>query len=91
MNADVINMVEVEGCDAIGYCAEVLNNQSAGSGNAPLQHYLLTGTDTFLKQQVGLLTRLSPIAPLGKQHQAGSSTPPHLLLTPPLPSLRQAL
>ena len=85
MNADVINMVEVEGCDAIGYCAEVLNNQSVGN-NAPLAHYLLTGTDTYLKQQVGLLTRLSPIAPLERSSarsdypidtSSNCGTPPH--------------
>ena len=63
MDADVINLVEVEGCQALNAVAptsETSEQPPIGSYEA----YLLTGTDTYLKQQVGLLTRITPWQPL---------------------------
>jgi len=34
------------------------------NGTGGYERYLLTGTDTYLKQQVGILSRLTPLAPL---------------------------
>ena len=64
MNADVINLVEVEGCDMLAICAALLNaDAGVGTANA-FGRYLVEGTDTFLRQQVGLITRLQPSRPL---------------------------
>ena len=48
VGVDVMNLVEVEGCAALDGLA---------STDAALQRYLLTGTDTFLKQQVSVWAR----------------------------------
>ena len=68
--ADVINLVEVEGCDELHRCAAHLNSSALldnSAGAHPYEAYVLTGTDTYLKQQVGLLTRLTPSQPLERE------------------------
>ena len=62
MQADVINLVEVEGCAALAGIRDALNANVSAAHR--YDRYLLTGTDTFLKQQAGLITRLTPEAPL---------------------------
>lgn len=58
LNADVINLVEVEGCDVL---ASLINHIGSNSG---YKGYLVQGTDTFTGQNVALLTRVDPIVDL---------------------------
>ena len=53
LGADILNMVEVEGCAVLGMLSDAL----PAGGYTPL---LLRGTDSFLGQNVGLMTRVSP-------------------------------
>lgn len=53
LQPDILNLVEVEGCSILRRLAALL--PSTG-----LQPFLLRGTDTFLGQNAGLLTKLSP-------------------------------
>jgi len=54
MNADIVNIVEVENC---GVLQMVINKIGAQSGYLP---YLVKGTDTATGQNVGILTRIDP-------------------------------
>ncbi|KJE92522.1 hypothetical protein CAOG_03474 [Capsaspora owczarzaki ATCC 30864] len=53
VNADIINLVEIENCTILYY----LVNALPGFGYKP---YLITGTDTATGQNVGILTRVDP-------------------------------
>lgn len=64
MHADVINLVEIEGCAALGGIRDVLNANTSASMR--YERYMIRGTDTFLRQQAGLITRLTPEAPLAR-------------------------
>jgi hypothetical protein len=50
---DILNLVEVEGCSILSRLVALLPNTG-------LQPFLLRGTDTFLGQNAGLVTKVSP-------------------------------
>ncbi len=52
-NPDIINLCEVEGC----YELETLINLT---NNSDYQPYLITGTDTYTGQNVGMITKIDP-------------------------------
>ena len=54
LGADIIHLAEVENCAILGSVAERLNDSYH-----PL---MISGTDTYLRQQVALLTRVSPMS-----------------------------
>jgi len=56
IDADLINFAEVENCDMLSRVAIEL-----GSSHEP---YLVAGTDSALRQQVGLLSRMRPLQQL---------------------------
>ena len=61
LNADVIHLAEVESCgmlDAVG--------RALDGGAAAYESLMVPGTDTFLRQQVGLVSRLGAIAPVDR-------------------------
>ena len=63
-NADVMNLAEVENCAILGDLISAL-----GSGGTQYEPHLVQGTDSFTQQQVGLLSRLSPQAPLERSEE----------------------
>lgn len=62
LSPDIVNLCEVEGCDEL----HALNNQLS---NNYYQTYLLNGTDTSTGQNVGLLTKLSPLINLQRSNE----------------------
>jgi exonuclease III len=52
LNADVINVCEVEGCDELNMLIDKLDNS--------YKSYLIKGTDTSTGQNVGMITRIDP-------------------------------
>ena len=58
LNADVINLVEVEGCDVLESLIRHIGSDHGYKG------YLVEGTDTFTGQNVALLTRADPVVDL---------------------------
>ena len=63
LDADVVNVVEVEGCGTLRQlvAAATAANPTTSGDYRP---YLVQGADTALGQQVGLLTRLDPVQDL---------------------------
>ena len=61
ISPDIINLCEVEGCDEL----QAVNKQLK---NNIYQTYLLNGTDTSTGQNVGLLTKYSPILNLQRSN-----------------------
>jgi len=59
LNADILNLAEVQDCYVLTHLAEILNKK--GMNYVP---YLLTGTDTSTGQNVALLTRVDPVVDL---------------------------
>ncbi|KAK3241930.1 hypothetical protein CYMTET_48348 [Cymbomonas tetramitiformis] len=57
VDADILNVVEVEGCGMLSSMTELLPNSS-------YRPYLIKGSDSFLGQNAGLLTRIDPVAAL---------------------------
>ena len=67
LNPDIINICEVEGCDELNLlCQEVSKN---GENDAEYQMYLKQGTDSATGQNVGLLTKLSPLSNLKRTEE----------------------
>ena len=66
LNPDIMNVCEVEGCDELN--ALMWNNKQTVNGTeyAP---YLKQGTDTATGQNVGLMTKWSPIANLTRTEE----------------------
>lgn len=61
LNPDIINICEVEGCDELDMlCTETEKDYSV---------YLKQGTDTATGQNVGLMTKISPIANLTRTEE----------------------
>lgn len=56
LRADILGMAEVEGCGMLAQLA----SKMAERGESGFTPYLEKGGDTYLKQQVGFLTRLDP-------------------------------
>jgi len=56
INPDIMNFAEIEGCDEINMLRESLDESYAG--------YLVKGTDTSTGQNVGMVSKIDPIAPL---------------------------
>merc|ERR1711908_36891 len=56
IDADIINLAEVEHCKILSLLAQNLAGEVGGS----YEPYLVEGTDVFLKQQVALLSQLVP-------------------------------
>lgn len=54
ISPDIVNLCEVEGCDELHSLNKKLNQNQ-------YQSYLLNGTDTSTGQNVGLLTKITPI------------------------------
>lgn len=52
LNADIINICEIEGCDELN----ILNNNLG----LTYEHYLKKGTDTSTGQNVGMITKIDP-------------------------------
>ena len=84
--ADVIDVAEVESCEMLDGIGAALNALPSASATE-YQSYMVTGTDTYLKQQVGMVSRLGPLGPLERTAAReaypidGSSscgTPPHM-------------
>ena len=63
-DADVISLVEIESCAMLDAVGAVQHNPNGGASGAAYESLMTTGTDTFLRQQVGLLSRLRSIAPV---------------------------
>ena len=63
-DADVINLVEIESCAMLDAVGAVQHNPNGGASGAAYESLMTTGTDTYLRQQVGLLSRLRSIAPV---------------------------
>lgn len=59
LGADIVNLNEVEGCSILSRLVE--EPALAGAGLVP---YVVEGRDSSTRQQVGLLSRLSPLTPL---------------------------
>ena len=57
LDADTIHMCEVQSCTQLRQLIDILPNSG-------YRAYLKKGTDTYTGQNVGLLTRVDPIAPL---------------------------
>lgn len=53
LNADMVNICEVEGCDELNMLIEELKDNTYES-------YLIKGTDTSTGQNVGMITRIDP-------------------------------
>ena len=67
LNADVVNLAEVENLDAL----RLFNDRHLqGMGYRP---YLKKGRDTFTGQDMGLLTRVDPDGPLWRNDNQGTS------------------
>ena len=66
LNPDILNLCEVEGCYELSQLNGLLNNSYTP--------YLIFGTDTSTGQNVGLLSKITPIANL--QRTAGTHTYP---------------
>jgi exonuclease III len=56
LNPDIMNICEVEGCDELNELNKYLNNS--------FSFYLKKGTDTSTGQNVGMLTKITPITDL---------------------------
>lgn len=65
LNPDIINICEVEGCDELN----MLCNQFIDGVNGKYYTYLKQGTDTATGQNVGLMTKFSPIANLTRTEE----------------------
>merc|ERR1712137_391828 len=81
LNADIVNLVEVEGCDALEALLLELGEHSGYRG------YLVRGTDTYTGQNVALLTRIDPVAPLDRTdasvaYPVANTTCPDVGITP---------
>lgn len=61
LEPDIINICEIEGCDELALVNEALNNTFT-----PL---LKKGTDTGTGQNVGMLTKVSPLLPLYRSEE----------------------
>lgn len=61
LDPDIINICEVEGCDELN----MVNNETI----TPYQNYLKQGTDTATGQNVGLMTKITPIANLTRTEE----------------------
>lgn len=59
IDADTVHMCEVQSCTQLKELIKLL----PGSGYKP---YLIEGTDTYTGQNVGLITKIDPIAPLAR-------------------------
>jgi exonuclease III len=57
LNADMVNICEVEGCDELNMLIEELKD-------ATYKPYLIKGTDTSTFQNVGIITRVDPVVNL---------------------------
>eukprot|EP01027_Heterolobosea_sp_BB2_P009556 GEZU01014070.1.p1 GENE.GEZU01014070.1~~GEZU01014070.1.p1 ORF type:complete len:354 (+),score=43.30 GEZU01014070.1:107-1168(+) len=57
MNADIVNMVEVESCAVLSAVNAIIPEMN-------YKPFILQGTDTATRQNVALLTRVDPITPL---------------------------
>ena len=68
LNVDVWNVAEVESCEMLAECASHMNFDSEHE----FEYYMLQGTDTFLRQQVGLITRLPLVYPLERSEERHS-------------------
>jgi exonuclease III len=64
LDPDIINICEVEGCDELDLLCD-----STQQGKEPYQTYLKQGTDTATGQNVGLLTKIAPIANLTRTEE----------------------
>lgn len=53
LNADIVNICEVEGCDELNILIEELKDNT-------YKPYLIKGTDTSTGQNVGMITRIDP-------------------------------
>jgi exonuclease III len=62
LNPDIINICEVEGCDELKMMTDIVNNSNLSS--IFYQPYLIQGTDSSTGQNVGLLTKYTPIRDL---------------------------
>ena len=65
LDADLVNLAEVEDCAVLKALAENLN---ARPGNAGREYapYLVKGKDTYTGQNVALLARVDPVGPLDR-------------------------
>lgn len=77
-NADVVNLVEVEGCDTL----EVLLDEIGPEYG--YKYYLLPGTDTYTGQNVALLTRIDPVVDLQRTSARVSYPVPGTACTGPV-------
>ena len=59
INVDVLHMAEVEGCAVLSDVIAAL-----GAEGHEYERHVRAGTDTFTRQQVGLISRLTPLRPL---------------------------
>lgn len=59
INADIVNLVEVQDCGVLIQLNEILAGRGMG-----YQPYLISGTDTSTGQNVALLTRVDPVVNL---------------------------
>lgn len=62
LQPDILNLVEVEGCSILSRLVALLPDTG-------LQPFLLRGTDTFLGQNAGLVTKVSPTESLTRSSQ----------------------
>lgn len=65
MNVDIIQLTEVEDCDALA----ALVTSLAAMGDTTYKQYLVRGKDLFTGQNVALLTRVDPIADMQRSEE----------------------
>lgn len=58
LNADIVNLIEVEGCDVLDALLESVGKEYG------YKRYLIQGDDTYTGQNVALITRVDPIIDL---------------------------
>jgi len=67
LDADILNLVEVEGCFMLHRLVEALPHAQRRAGYAP---YVVGSSDSATRQQIGMLSRLRPqVAPQRTQHR----------------------
>eukprot|EP01095_Lingulamoeba_sp_RSL-Kostka_P011328 TRINITY_DN427_c0_g1_i1.p1 TRINITY_DN427_c0_g1~~TRINITY_DN427_c0_g1_i1.p1 ORF type:complete len:445 (+),score=106.96 TRINITY_DN427_c0_g1_i1:84-1418(+) len=64
LNADIYNLAEVENCEVLNLLIDEMYKLSPDIPTDTYEALLIKGTDTSTNQNVGLITKISPITPL---------------------------